>query len=300
MFKKLLKFILSKFFWGAGRHFLTDKQYAKIRYRLELGRSLNLENPQRFTEKIQYIKLYERTQFRKMISDRIKVREYVSEKVGNDYLIPLTGVYKKLTPNIWKTFPSQFVLKANHGCGMVEIVLNKAETDFNTIYKKTEVWKKIDYYQFSRAWVYKDLSKTLLVEKLLLNSNGDIPADYKFFCFHGRVEIIQVDIGRFESQKRNLYNRDFHLLDAELLYSNDPGKLKKPERLNEAIQVAESLSADINFIRIDLYLLDDHIYVGELTAYPGNGFIPFKPESLEQSLGGLITLNNESKSKQHP
>src|SRR6056297_2026335 len=115
-----MKFILTKLFWGFFRYFLSDEQYARIRYRLELDEWPDLENPQTFTEKIQYIKLYQRNELRKKIADRIKVREYVAEKVGEDHLIPLIGNYSELTPDIWEKLPSQFVLKANHGCAMLK------------------------------------------------------------------------------------------------------------------------------------------------------------------------------------
>lgn len=286
----MVKYILSKFFWGVGRHLLSDRQYAKVRYRLELDRPLNLENPQRFTEKVQYIKLNEQTELRKTVADRTKARDYVSEKAGEEYLIPLIGVYDELKPENWKSLPSQFVLKANHGCGMLEIVRDKQQADFEAVRRKTEKWKITDYYRFSREWVYKDLPRTLLAEKLLLDSDGNIPSDYKFFCFNGQVEVIQVDTGRFREQKRNLYDRNFQPMDAELLYPTYKGSIPKPASLDKAIELAETLSADFSFIRVDLYLLENHIYFGELTNYPGNGFIPFKPDTVELQMGSLLEL----------
>lgn len=284
------KSILRKLFWGGFRHFLSDRQYAKIRYWLELDRPLNLKNPERFTEKIQYIKLFEQTELRRKVADRTRVRDYVAQKAGEQYLIPLVDVFDELTPEIWKNLPNQFVLKANHGCGMLKIVRDKKTNDFENIHRLTETWKNTDYYKFGREWAYKDIPRTLVAEDLILNSDGSIPRDYKFFCFHGRVEIIQVDVNRFGDQKQALLNREFKPLEAERRFPKYEGTLKKPLLLNEAIRVAELLSADFNFIRVDLYLVKNRIYFGELTNYPGNGFISFKPEKMEYELGDLLKL----------
>lgn len=290
MINQFTKPILRKLFWGGLRHFLSDKQYAKIRYWLELDRIPDIENPQRFTEKIQHIKLYDRTPLRQKIADRTQVRHYVAQKAEEEYLIPLIGVYDKLTAEVWQTLPNQFVLKANHGCGMLKIVFDKDEEDYEEVRKLTERWKKFDYAAFGREWAYRDVPRTIVAEELLLDSSRSIPNDYKFFCFNGRVEIIQIDFDRFSNQKRNLYDRDFNQLNTTLLYPNYKGEVSKPENLHEAITVAENLSSELNFVRVDLYLLNNRIYFGELTNYPGNGFVAFQPPAKEYEVGSLLEL----------
>lgn len=290
MFKSFLKWIQKKLFWGILRHWISDKKYAELRYRIEQDRSLNLKNPQRFTEKIQWIKLYERTELRKKVADRLRARYYASKKIGIDHLVPMIDSFDELTPIVWKSLPEQFVLKANHGCGMVRIVHDKADTLYEEVKKKTVLWRQTEYFNAGREWVYKDLPRTILAEMLLTDEKGTIPNDYKFFCFHGRVEIIQVDIDRFDDQKRNLYDRDFQKLNGQLLYPNYPGTIDKPPKLNHAIKLAEILSEDFSFLRVDLYLFENRVLLGELTNYPGNGFIEFQPEYLERWAGSLLTL----------
>lgn len=290
MLKSLLKWIQRKVFWGVLRHWISDRKYAEYRYRIEQDRSLNLKNPQRFTEKIQWIKLYDRTELRKKVADRLRVRDYVSKKIGKEHLVPLIESFKELTPEIWKSLPKQFVLKANHGCGMIQIIRNKAEAQYNDVKKETESWRQTEYYNVGREWVYKDLPRTILAEKLLTDENGNIPSDYKFFCFHGRVEIIQIDIDRYSEQKRNLYDRNFQKLNGRLLYPNYPVTIEKPPMLDRAVQLAETLSEDFSFLRVDLYLIENQIWFGELTNYPGNGFIEFEPESMERWAGSLLKL----------
>lgn len=286
----MVKFLLRKLFWGFFRHLLSDKWYTMVRYWLELDKWPNIKHPKKFSEKIQYIKLYEKSELRRTVANRNKVRNYVDEKVGSEYLIPLIGIYKELTPDIWESLPKKFVLKANHGSGMLKIVFDKTQEDYSVVYNHTEKWKKFDYAQFGREWAYKSIPKTIVAEELLLDSNQSIPDDYKFFCFHGRVELIQVDVARFNNHKRVLFDRDFKKINAKLLHPRYEGTLERPSNLCKAIEVAELLSSDFNFIRVDLYLLENKIYFGELTNYPGSGFEPFEPNSMDYNVGKLLKL----------
>lgn len=286
----MAKYLLRKLFWGFLRHLMRDESYLKFRYWLELDEWPNLNHPKKFTEKIQYLKLHEQSGLRKKVANRKEVRSYVEEKIGSNYLIPLIGVYDELTPEIWDSLPSQFVLKANHGSAMLKIVFDKTRENYDEIYHQTEKWKDFDYAEFGRERVYEGIPRTIVTEELLLNEDGHIPSDYKFFCFHGRVQIIQVDIDRFKNQKRKLLNRDFEEMDARILHQKFEGVIERPAKLDEAIRVAEILAADFNFIRVDLYLLENQIYFGELTNYPGNGFQPFQPGSMEYKVGDFLQL----------
>jgi hypothetical protein len=289
--KNIIKFLLRKFFWGAGRHLLSDYWYATIRYWLELDEWPDIDHPQKFTEKIQWIKLNERTADRQQIADRTKVRNYVANRVGEQHLIPLIGCYDNLNESIWQSLPAQFVLKANHGCEMVAIVFDKEQESYQQIKKEADSWQATDYFTVGREWVYKNLPRTILAESLLLTKDGAIPKDHKFFCFNGQVELIQVDYDRFGEQKRNLFDRDYNRIEGQLLYPPYEGDIQPPPKLDEAIQIAEQLSKGFSFLRVDLYLLEDSIYFGELTNYPGNGFVPFQPEALELKMGQQIDLD---------
>jgi len=286
----MVRFVTRKVFWGGLHKILSDRQYAKIRYWLDVGRPLNLREPSAFTEKIQYLKLNNRNPYRKIAADRLHVREYVREKVGEKYLIPLLLETDELRLSDWKSLPNTFVLKANHGCGMVELIFDKSDVEFEQIDKLTQDWLNFDYAKFGREWVYEEVPRKIIAEELITDSENEIPEDYKIFCFHGRVEMIQIDIGRFKNQRRNLYNRDFQLIDAECLYPNSEKEVAKPQNLHEMIEVAEKLASEFNFIRVDLYSTNNQIYFGELTNFPGNGFISYEPDSFDFELGRKLKI----------
>lgn len=270
---------------------LSDRQYAKVRYWLNLGRFPNIDNPVTLSEKIQYIKLYERTDLRKAVADRIQVRDFVKNRVGEEHLIPLIAVMERLNKSEWDALPDKFVLKASHGSGFIRIVKNKTEENFDEILDETDQWLSTDYYKFGREWVYKGLERLLIAEELLLDNSGNVPSDYKFYCFDGEVKLIQVDINRFRGQKRFLFSRSYELFDATILYPTGEAVPDKPRELDDAIRIAEKLSKEFNFIRVDLYLLEGQIFFGELTNYPGNGFQVFKPESFEIEMGTHLKLD---------
>jgi hypothetical protein len=286
----MIKSTINKLFWGVFRHYLSDKQYARFRYWLEFDCLPDLENPQRFTEKIQYIKLNERTDLRKKVADRMKVRSYVAGNIGEDHLVPLIGNFEKLNPEIWAELPGRFVMKANHACKMNLIVTDKQAESFDDVQALTQKWQQTDYYEFGREWVYKELPRTIVIEELIRDSEGNIPSDFKFHCFHGKVEMIQVDFDRFGNHKRNLYDRNFNLLPAKLVHDNLEAAFHRPVQLTAAIEIAEKLSADFNYIRTDLYLLENTVYFGELTNYPANGFQPFTPDSYDHYFGAKWKL----------
>lgn len=270
---------------------MTDRQYARVRFRLIHGHFPNIENPVFLSEKIQYLKLYERTILRKSVADRKKVREFVKNRAGESHLIPQIAVFKKLNRSEWESLPNKFVLKASHGSGFIRIVKDKSDENFEEILTETDQWLSTDYFEFGREWVYKGLERLLIAEELLLDDSRNVPSDYKFYCFHGVVKLIQVDIDRFRGQKRFLFNRSFEPFDATLYYPAGEKIPDKPRELDVAVRVAEQLSKEFNFIRVDLYLLDGKVFFGELTNYPANGFQVFEPESFEVEMGSHLKLD---------
>ena len=285
--------ILNKLFWGVLRHFLSDRQYARIRYRMIHGFYPDIENPKYLSEKIQYIKLYERTELRRRVADRIKVREFVQERAGGNSLIPQLKVFHSLDKSIWNELPDQFVLKASHGSGFIKIIRNREKESFDEVVHEVNRWLSIDYFSIGREWVYKGMERYLIAEELLLDENEQIPSDYKFYCFNGEVALIQVDLNRFDGQQRFLFDPTFKPLDARLYYPPGDRMPEKPSALEEAVQLAEKLSGPFNFIRVDLFIIKGKVWFGELTNYPANGFQRFEPESMELEMGQKLNLDKK-------
>ncbi|PWN05341.1 ATP-grasp fold amidoligase family protein [Rhodohalobacter mucosus] len=287
----MIRTILNKLFWGVYRHMASDEQYARARYRLTTGRKLRLNPPVTLSEKINWLKLNDRSELRRIVADRTGVRQFVADRAGPEHLIPLIGIYDKITHEVWKSLPRQFVLKANHGSGMVKVVRDKNLEDPEKIIRMTQAWRQTDYSEFGREWVYKDLPRTILAEELLLTNEGKVPADYKFFCFEGRTVLFQIDFDRYGDHTRNFYDRALNRVNAKIIYEPNEQKVVFPDNLQEALTLADRLSEGFNFMRVDLYLTRKRVWFGEMTNFPGNGFEAFSPYEFDEKMGRLLDLD---------
>ena len=269
---------------------IPDKPYLKICYRLKTHKKLNLNNPQTFNEKIQWLKLYNRNPQYTTMVDKYKVREYISKKIGEEYLIPLVGgPYKSVDEINFVALPEQFVLKCNHDSGSVVICRDKKDFDFDAAKKKLDYCLKHNFWYLGREWPYKDVEPCIIAEQYMADESGSELKDYKVFNFDGEPEIIQVDFGRFKEHKRNLYDKDWGYIEVVLEYPTDPMmKIDRPRQLDEMLKLARLLSKDFPFLRTDFYSIEDKLYFGEMTFFPGSGFEKFAPEKYGAELGANI------------
>jgi hypothetical protein len=186
---------------------------------------------------------------------------------------------------------NKFVVKASHGAGMVNI-FNKNKDNFNDLLSEIVEWISYDYGKLTRQWAYEELEKILIVEEFLTFKGGDLP-DYKFFCMNGKVEMIQLDLDRFVNHTRNLYDRDFNLINATSIYPKNNTDQPIPNNFLDAVKIAEQLAVDFDFIRVDLYILNDKIFFGEMTNTPENGMARFTPREFDFELGEKIYFSKE-------
>ena len=273
-------------------NYMSDEKYLKNAFKCKLGYSLDLSNPQTFNEKIQWLKLYDRRPEYTMMVDKYLVRQYVAEKIGKEYLIPLLGVWNSPEEIDFDNLPNQFVLKCNHnsGSGMC-ICKDKAQLDITKV--KRELWKglKQNYYLHGREWPYKDVPRKIVAEKYMTDESGVELKDYKIFNFSGEPKLIQVDYDRFVEHKRNLYTTDWQYIEAAIEFPTDSNhRIERPKQLKKMLDLAHTLSMGIPHVRTDFYSIDDKIYFGELTFYHGSGFENFNPESLGEEMGKWIKL----------
>jgi hypothetical protein len=247
----------------------------------------NLKSPESFSEKVIHRMLYNRDERFTIISDKLRVRDYVKNKVGSNYLIPLLWNGDKPEDIPFETLPNKFVIKCNHGCGYNIIVQDKTQVDIYKIKKQIKKWlnENFCYDKFlGIEWSYANIKPTILIEEFI-GTNNQIPKDYKLFCYSDHAEYILITFDRFQSTKEKHFSRDFTPLDVWNGAPQFSGDIVCPSNYEEMLRVADTLSTGFDFIRVDLYSVCDKIYFGELTCNPSGGFDPFIPKEYDYIFG---------------
>ena len=261
-----------------------------------MGYEIELSCPQTLNEKIQWLKLYDRTPLHTICADKLAARDFVEEKVGREHLIELvlsSGVPDDIKAENLPDYP--VIIKTNHDNGGVVIVNNKEKLNWPEVRLKLRSKLKRNYFYRNREWPYLNIEPTIIVEKLLLDEKGNMPMDYKVHCFHGQPKMITVDIDRFDNHKQNFYDTEWNLLDCEWYYPIGSG-VPKPKGLASLLRVAEKLSKAFIYVRVDLYLIDGNVFFGELTFYQGAGLEKFSKVEWDYKLGSYIDLSVLNKS----
>jgi len=270
---------------------IPDSICLRIKYRLKMGKKLDLINPKTFNEKLQWLKLYDRKPEYTNMVDKYEARKYIAEKIGEEYLIPLLGVWGKVEDIDFEQLPNQFVLKPNHTSGNVYICKDKSKINYEELKKEIDSWMKREYYWVHREWPYKNVKPRIICEKYMVDESGYELKDYKIFCFNGKPEYVEVDFNRQVEHKLNPYDFDWNPLNFCDESKNDyNANIKKPERLEEMRNIAGKLSEQMDFLRVDFYSINNEIYVGELTLYPGSGYIKFDPPETDLKYGESLKL----------
>lgn len=272
----------------------SDKLFLELKYRLVMGQKLNLKAPNTFNEKLQWLKLYNRRPEYTMMVDKNAVKQYVGDKIGEQYIIPTIGVWDNVEDIDWTDLPNQFVLKTTHGGGGCGVVICKDKSLFDEERAKHKLRESLnsDIYIKYREWPYKDVPKRIIAEQFLSDESGVELKDYKFFCFNGKVRCFKVDFDRFIDHKANYYDRDANLLPfGEVCCMPDFNRMfKKPKNYDKMIEIVETLSQGIPFVRVDLYNADGNIYFGEMTFFPAAGMGRFEPEEWDSKLGEWLLI----------
>lgn len=270
---------------------LPDKLYLKLMYQVKLGKGLNLKNPTSFNEKLNWLKLYDRKDIYTKMADKYEVRQIVKERLGEEYLIPILGVWNRVEEIDFDSLPNQFVLKCTHDSGSVVICTDPVSFNREEAVKKLQDTMRINYFYPSREWPYKNIKPRIIAEAYMVDESGTELKDYKIYNFSGKPELIQVDFGRFVHHERNLYTLDWEYMDETIEYPNNREiTIPKPEKLEEMLMCAGKLSEGIPSVRTDFYSINGRIYFGEITFYQEGGFARFDHEEFEERLGSLIRI----------
>lgn len=279
--------------------FIPDIAYVKLYFGLKLKRKLNLNNPQTLNEKLQWLKFNYRKPFFSYVSDKFTVREYVKEKIGEKYLIPLLGKYDNFEQIDFKQLPNQFIIKCNHDSGGYYVCREKRNFNEKQAKKVIKSHLKRNFYYIGREWQYKNIKPCVLVEKLMLNENGELPEDYKITCFNGKVDNIMVCKDRFSKAGVKFYFFDENWNFLRYNYGDEklPSdfSLGKPKKLKEMVEIAEKLSKDFIYARIDLYYIKNEVYFGEITLSPNSGFDTDITYNTDKILGKKLEIDKYTK-----
>jgi len=291
---------LQTFYWD---HLVTDVHYIKTRFKKRMGYDLDLKNPATLNEKINWLKVYFRTPHHTQCADKYAVREFIKEKIGDEYLVPLYFMTRDPQEIRPENFPDEpVIIKTNHDSGGVFPVKEKAGTNWNEVREVLGKRLKRNYYHRGKEWQYRDIKPCIIVEKLLSGKGGSLPFDYKLHCFNGKVNMIQVDIDRFTDHHcRNWYNTNWER--EPYRWSSKKGKdkytdpspqdVERPKTLEKMIELSEKIAQDFVYVRVDWYDVDGKLYFGEITFHHDGGTAPILPKEWDLKLGSKLRLPNQ-------
>lgn len=262
------------------------KKYLNQIFREMTDQNINWENPVKFNEKIQYIKLYgKNNEIYAKLADKYAVRSWIKEKIGEEYLIPLIGVYDSFDEIHFEDLPDRFVIKCTHDSASVTVVKNKNEVNWKDLKYKYDYHMQTDFYYFSLEKHYSLIKPRIVIEEYIGSINS-VPTDYKMWCFDAKVCFCGVYHDRFNDCSRSMYDANWNLLDWGLGNFKSHEIVEKPQNYEQMISLAETLSEGFPFVRVDFYNIDGKIYFGEMTFTPASGFVNFTPE-VDEMLGSM-------------
>lgn len=273
--------------------FLNDEHYLKIKYKIEMGKKLNLRNPITFNEKLQWLKLNDRKEIYTLMVDKYEAKKYVSNVIGEEYIIPTLGIYDKFDDIDFGKLPNQFVIKCTHDSGGLIICRDKKSFNKEEARKKINKFLSKNYYENFREWPYKNVKPRIIIEEFI----GENLIDYRIYCFNGKPKYVYMYINNSQDTNEkpepeycNIYDMNWELQEFHQNSLPSKEKYEKPKKLEDMKEIAEELSKDTKFLRVDFYLKDEQVIFSEMTFFPGAGFSKFYPEKYDNYLGKELNI----------
>lgn len=273
--------------------FLPDKLMIKLQYWIKTGRRLNLQNPERFTEKLQWYKLYYRDPLMTQCADKYEVRKYIIDKGYGNILIPLYGVYDKASEIEFEKIPKEFVLKTTNSSKTNIICHDKQVLNVHETISTLDKWLNNKPVNLGREWAYYNINPRIVCEQLIKDKKDyskDL-SDYKFICFNGEVKYVWIDIDRYTKHRRNFYDSDWNHIDVDSDIPSCGDTIPKPAGFEEMKIIANDLAKDFPHVRVDLYWVNNKVYFGELTFYLLSGYEDFDPDNFDFELGNQFSID---------
>jgi len=297
MFDRVYKYIGRKIYKHySWRKHMPDKMYLQCYWRERLPEcgELNLENPQTFNEKLNWLKLYDQNPIYSTLADKIKVKEYVAKIIGENHVIPTIKTYKTGEEIDLDVLPNQFVIKCNHDSGSFIVCKDKKQLDIKKVSSFLNEKLSYDYYTKNREWPYKNIERRILAEKFVEDDTFEDLVNYKFLCFNGEPKLMYITV-KTDDIWENFYDMDFKPVDISYGRRKYDKPIEKPSQFETLKEFARKLSKDIPFIRVDFYIIKGNVYFSEYTFYDWGGFAKVAPEEWNKQLGDWIVLPSKKK-----
>ena len=280
------------------RPYLSDKKQIELVYRKRFNKNIDLENPRNFNEKNNWRKLYERNNLYTSMVDKYKIKRIIEERCGAQHTFKLLGVWDNAKDIDISNLPDKFVLKCNHAGGVI-VCRDKNTFDLDQAKQELAKTMKEDYFYKNREWPYKNVERKIIAEEYM----GENLIDYKNYCFNGKMTytLVWKNVSRQDGRKPDpyfcgAYDTDWQKTDLKLGYpSIEDDILEKPDCYEKMVEIVEKMAKDIPFVRVDCYIIDNKVYIGETTFFPWGGFQIFKDESWNDKLGDMIHLKAKTK-----
>lgn len=298
----LINFNLQEYMYDRYYSYLSETDYRKELidwYKSTTGKDINpLIKPKTFNEKIQWIKLNDSSDLKTLCADKYNVRKYISEKIGAEYLVPIYGCWDKFEDIDFSELPNEMIFKSTTGSSRYKIIKNKKNINFNELQNIFKSWQYLPFGYAGMEIHYLDIDRKIMCEKLL-DMDGPSVADYKFHCFNGKPILIEyISDRKGESHLETWFDTSWNkvnIIKDDKLSFNHKNIPESPKNLDRMLQLAEVLSEDFIYVRVDLYQIEGKIYFGELTFTPANGNHTWKGDKSQNLVGRLLRLPNEDK-----
>lgn len=267
-------------------------------YYKQTGNTLDLENPKTFNEKLQWLKLYDATPLKTKLADKYSIREWIKEEIGEEYLVPLLGVWDCFDEIDFSKLPSKFVLKVNQGSGWNIIVTDKSKLDMQDAKKKFDKWMSTNFAYVSGLELhYRDIVPKIIAEQYLEDAKGLV--DYRFYCFNGEPLQVWVDIfSGTTKHMREVFDMNWEKIPLRCTWPSAKGLLDaKPANFEKMKRFAKKLSQPFSFVRVDFYEVNKKLYMGEMTFIPMSGIGKFEPKEWDEKLGELLILPQRERNR---
>ncbi len=291
---------LKYWYWKMRSHALCPRWFPKDReafcrqqFKQQGGEyTLDLDHPKSFNEKVTWMMLYYHDPLMSVCADKYAVREYIASKIGEQYLVNLLNVYDRVEDIDLSALPDRFALKVNWGSGQNIVCHDKAKLDWADAQAKLRKWMQpqSNHYFYNFEWVYKNIRPRIVCEEYIDQLDGEDLRDYKLFCLNGKAAFYFVNIDRYNGEKRNFYDLDWNQLPFYNGFPNSPKIVERPAQLDLIVQLAEKLAKPFPLVRVDFYVVNDQLKVGEMTFYHYAGSVPFHPEEWDYKLGAMFEL----------